>query len=243
VLQPVAAITYTAPLQENWALSLKTSLRERIGDYEVNALPEISLLWTAPHHDREVQLSGAVIWGSYAATTVPVIIQRSELKMTASWPVWQISPRISAGFSLTGAYDAYSTGDTQSWIEADFGMWGPLSRSVDWSWSMGDRNGSGVSPLKFDGNSGDAWTSAALTFHLSPKWDMSIRGTYDFYSSTMSSVQLEVRTTAFGDRAIAFAYDVTNGNVTGGYNVPHMGNIGLQYNQSRSAILLFFQPH
>lgn len=62
MLQPVAAIRYTAPLQENWALSLKTSLREPIGDYEVNPLPEISLLWTASHHDREVQLSGAATW-------------------------------------------------------------------------------------------------------------------------------------------------------------------------------------
>lgn len=239
VLQPVAAITYRTSLGDNWALSLKTSLRERIGDYEVNALPEVSVLWTAPRLDREVQLSGKATWGSYAATTVPVIIQRTQLKMTASWPVWHISPVVNAGFSLTGAHDDYSTGDTQSWVQADFRTWGPLSRSVDWSWSLADRNGWGVSPLKFDGNSTDAWTSAAITFHINSKWDVSVRGTYDFYTSTMNSAQLEVRTTAFGIRAIGFAYDITNGTVAGIWEMPHGGNIGLRYDQSRSAVLLF----
>jgi hypothetical protein len=154
-----------------------------------------------------------------------------------------MSPGISAGYSLTGASNAYSTGDTQSWIEADFGMWGTLSRSIDWNWTVGDRNGSGVTPLKFDGNSADAWTSSVLTFHLSPTWAMSIRGTYNFYSSTMSSVQLEIRTTAFGDRSMALTFDATGGTVTGIYDMPHMGNIGVQYDQTRSVVYLFFQPH
>jgi hypothetical protein len=243
VLQPVAVLTYTTPLRDSLAVSLKTSLRERIGDYEVNALPEFSLSWNPPPHGRDVQLSAAATWGSYAATTVASIIQRTQVTVTASWPTWRPWPAVDARFGLTGAYDAYSTGDTQSWLQADFSMGGPLSRSADWFWGIADRNGTGVSPLKFDGNSGDAWTSAGITFHLDSRWDVSVRGTYNFYSATMSNLQLEVRTTAFTNSPITFTYDATGGTLTGAYDLPNLGNIGLRYDQYRPAFYVFFQPH
>jgi hypothetical protein len=242
VFQPVAGISYTNLLRDNLTFSVKTTLRERNGDYEVNALPELSVAWNLPHRDHEVQVTETATWGSYAVTTVPVIIQRTQLRVSANWPSWRFAPGVDAGFSLTGAYNAYSTGDTQAYVEAGFGLWGKLGTFVDWSWGVGDRNGVGVTPLKFDGNSGDAWTYAGLTFHVSPKWDVSVRGTYNFYSATMSSVNLEVRTTAFGDRAIAFNYDATGGTLTGTYDVPQFGNVGLRYEQARSSVYLFFEP-
>jgi hypothetical protein len=242
ILQPVAGITYTTALRDSLVVSLKASLRERIGDYEVNALPEFSLSWNPPPHGRDVQLSAAAAWGSYAATTVASIIQRTQFTTTASWPPWHVWPAVDARFSLTGAYEAYSTGDSQTWVQAEVAMGGPLGRSVDWYWSVADRNGWGVSPLKFDGTSGDAWTSAGFTFHLDSKWDLSLRGTYNFYTSTRSSVQFEIRTTAFSNRPITLMYDTAGGTLTGTYDLPNVGNVGLRYDQYRPAVYLFFEP-
>ena len=242
LFEPVIGLNYAISPGRDWTFSVKADIREHIGDYEVNSLPEFSLAWNSPHRDGAVQFTLAAVWGSYTPTTIPEPIQRTEFLAIAAFPTWKLAPSVNAGITVTGGYATYSTSDTQSWIETDLATWGRLGSSIDWNLTFGIKTASGVSPLKFDTWSGDVQASPGLTFHLDSQWAVSVRGTWSFQSATMSSLSYEVRTTLLGS-AVTFAYDPVGQTVTGTYDFPKFGNIGIRYDQVHSAVSAVFQPH
>ena len=241
LLEPIAGLTYEISPWENWTLRLKANIRELIGDYEVNSLPELSLAWKSPHLDDAVQFMLAAVWGSYTPTTITGPIQRIEFLAAATFPDWKIAPAVTAQVTVTGGYATYSTSDAQSWLEADLATWGNLSPTVDWYVTFRAKTASGISPLKFDVWSGDVQASPGLTFHLDSQWAISVRGTWSFQSATMSSLAYEIRTTVFGP-VLILGYDPVGRTLSAAYDAPNFGNISLRYDGLNSAFFAVFQP-
>jgi hypothetical protein len=243
LFSPVVGLTYAIAPSEGLTFKIKADIREHIGDYEVNSLPELSLAWTSPHRDGAVQFTLGAVWGSYMPTTITAPIQRTELLATAAFPKWQLAPTVNAQVSVTGGYATYSTSDMQSWIETDMATWGNLGPAIDWNVTFGAKASSGVSPLKFDNwSGGNVQASPSLTFHLDSQWAVSIRGTWSFQSATLSSLSYDVRTTILGP-VLTFGYDPMGQTLTGTYDIPNLGNIGIRYDQPHSIVYAVFEPH
>ena len=240
LLEPVVGLAYEISPWENLTLRLKANIREHLGDYEVNSLPELSLAWKSPHVDGALQFMIAAVWGSYTPTTITVPIQRTEFLAAATFPNWKIAPSVNAQVIVTGGYATYSTSDTQSWLEADLATWGNLSPSIDWYVTFGAKTAAGTSPLKFDAWSGDFQASPGLTFHLDSQWAISMRSTWSFQSATMSSLSYEIRTTVLGP-VLTLGYDPVGRTLSAGYDAPNVGNISLRYDGLNSTVFAVFQ--
>jgi hypothetical protein len=146
---PVAKLSYETAFNASWRLLVAASARERVGDYEANRLPEITLQWKppvpegalSPRLDLSAGWLQSVQFGSQAL--------RAGAVATIATPTFRLG-MFSAGASLQLGDYAYGTGQNSSFYIAELDAGFRISETVGLELAYVIQQGFGTSPLVFD---------------------------------------------------------------------------------------------
>jgi hypothetical protein len=146
---PVAKLSYETALDASWRLLVAASARERVGDYEANRLPEVTLQWKPPVPEGALSPRLDVSAGWLQSVQFGTQTTRAGAVATIATPTLRLG-MVSAGASLQlGDYE-YGTGQNSSFyiLELDAGW--RVSSTVGLELAYVYQQGFGTSPLVFD---------------------------------------------------------------------------------------------
>ncbi len=146
---PVAKLSYDTALDASWHLLVAASARERVGDYEANRLPEVTLQWKprVPDGSLSPRLDVSVGWLQSVQFGTQTL--RAGAVATLATPTLKLG-MVSAGASLQLGDYAYGTGQNSSFyvLELDAGF--RISDTIGLELAYVYQQGFGTSPLVFD---------------------------------------------------------------------------------------------
>lgn len=146
---PVAKLSYETALDASWHLLVAASARERIGDYEANRLPEVTLRWKPPVPGGALAPTLDLSAGWLQSVQFGTQALRAGAVGTLATPALKAGT-VSAGASLQLGDYAYGTGQNSSFyiVELDAGW--RISDTVGLELAYVYQQGFGTSPLVFD---------------------------------------------------------------------------------------------
>jgi hypothetical protein len=146
---PVGVLSYDHALDPSWHLIVAASARERVGDYEANRLPELTLRWKpavpdgafAPSLDLSAGWLQSVQFGTQAFRTGAVA--------TIASPSFRMGS-VSIGGSVQAGDYAYGMGQNTSFYVAEIDAGLRITQAVGVELIYVNQQGFGTSPLVFD---------------------------------------------------------------------------------------------
>ena len=146
---PVAMLSYQTALNASWRLLVVANVRERVGDYEANRLPEITLQWKPPVPDGALSPRFAVSAGWLQSVQFGSQAMRAGAVAEIATPTVRLG-MVSAGASLQVGDYAYGTGQNSSFYVAELDAGYRISDRVGLELVYVSQQGFGTSPLVFD---------------------------------------------------------------------------------------------
>lgn len=167
--EPFTILSYDTALSPIWHLDVTASTREHLGDYEVDRLPEVTLLWTPVLPPNSFVMPSVFVSEGWLQTVLPIEGQtvRSGGILNLSTRPFRIgSVTISANYQLGDYY--YATAQNTSYWEGTFNASAPISPSTSIALSYQHNEGFGATPLVFDFVSYDNFVWGSISETLGP---------------------------------------------------------------------------
>ncbi len=166
--EPFVALSYDTALSPEWHLFVTGSLREHLGDYEVNRLPEATLRWTPPLPNSFI-IPTVDFSAGWITTILPLEGQtvRTGVVLTLS-----TQPLRVAGATLSATYQTaeyfYGTGQNSSFWLGVLSANIPLRPSTAIGLTYIQQGGFGASPLVYDFSGYDQFVLGQVTETINP---------------------------------------------------------------------------
>ncbi len=146
---PVAKLSYETALDASWRLLVAASARERVGDYEANRFPEVTLQWKPPVPEGALSPQLDISAGWLQSVQFGTQALRTGAVATIASPTFRMG-MVSAGASLQAGDYAYGTGQNSSFYVAELDAGFRFSDTVGLEFAYVTQQGFGTSPLVFD---------------------------------------------------------------------------------------------
>jgi hypothetical protein len=146
---PVGVLSYDHALDPSWHLLVVASARERVGDYEANRLPEVTLRWKPPVSNGMFSPSIEISAGSLQSVQFGTQALRAGVVATVATPSVRMGS-FSMGASIQAGDYTYGTGQNSSFYVAEIDAGVRISDAVGLELIYVNQQGFGTSPLVFD---------------------------------------------------------------------------------------------
>lgn len=159
---PFGILSYDTVLNPEWHLFVTGSVREHIGDYEVDRLPETTLRWTPlPNSFIIPTIDLSAGWISTVVPLAGQTVRTGGLGTLSTQPIPVGSVTLSASYQFGDYF--YGSGQSMDYWTGVVSAYTPLSPSTTLGLTYVHQEGFGVSPLVYDFVSYDnlAWASFA----------------------------------------------------------------------------------
>jgi hypothetical protein len=163
---PWVSLSYVWPLGERLSLTVAAGLRERLGDWEGDRLPEATLWFSLPSGSplRGAFGLSAGLFNVYGAQSG---VLRAGARMNVSTPPVALGS-LSAWLTGDAGHYAYGTGDGHTFLTWTANLRIPLSEAVSFQVAYVQADSSGTSPLRFDPVGLDRYWTANLQGSAAP---------------------------------------------------------------------------
>ena len=163
---PWIGLGYTWPLREGPSLMLAAGLRERLGDWEGDRLPEATLRFSLP--------SGTVLGGWFDVGAGLFNVYGAQSGVLRAGARLNLSSRpvplgsLSGWLTADAGHYAYSTGDRHTFLTWTANLRVPVTEAVSFQVAYVQADSSGPSPLRFDLVGPDRYWTAHLQGTAAP---------------------------------------------------------------------------
>ncbi len=183
-VSPFGVVLYTTPLPLGWYLSIATSYRERLGDYEGHRLPELILrrTWDSPSWVPSLELSAGVI----SVLQPPAQAGRVGTVAELRTPFWSLTPTTEVVGNLrTGLY-AYDSGQSHSFWVAGMTAVQRLPLGLEFRLIYTRQEGVGSSPIRYDATAFDHYFITRLGWPMGAALKGGVSATFNLYTPAIT---------------------------------------------------------